>query len=139
MLCLQSKEIALDVRVVYIYMKSRIFGRGKPLTGPETAAKLQVSTPKVYHIGGNIRGRADRQEDRLPPLASSIGHSQFSESMLLHTENCFKLTAFVSSQIKYLYDQKALLDQLESSNVTTDLGGALCYDHKNWVHNRLVC
>ena len=47
-------------------------------------------------------------------------------------------TYVVSSQIKYLYDQKALLDQLESSNVTTDLGGALRYDHNNWVHNRLV-
>ena len=47
-LWLQSKEIALDVHVVYVYMKSRIFGRGKLLTAPEVAAKLQVSTPNLY-------------------------------------------------------------------------------------------
>ena len=43
----QSKEIPLDVHVVYVYMKSRIFGRGKPLTGPEAASKLQVSTTNL--------------------------------------------------------------------------------------------
>ena len=50
-----------------------------------------------------------------------------------------KFNDLAPSQIKYLYDQKGLLDQLEGSNVTTDLGGTLSYDHKNWVQNRLVC
>ena len=39
------------------------------------------------------------------------------------------------TQIAYLYEQKALVDQLD---VTTDLGGTLDYNHKNWVYNRLV-
>ena len=34
-----------------------------------------------------------------------------------------------------MYDQKSLVDQLD---VTTDLGGTLNYNHKNWVFNRLV-
>ena len=50
-LCLQSKEMALDIRVVYVYMKSRIFGRGKLLIGPEAAAKLQVSIPNLLYSG----------------------------------------------------------------------------------------
>ena len=50
-LIFQAKELPLDVHVVYVYMKSRIFGRGKLLTGPEAASKLQVSLPckPTYH------------------------------------------------------------------------------------------
>ena len=70
----------------------------------------------------------------VPALALSTGRSQFF--CVTHRRTFYVL---VFSQIKYLYDQKGLLDQLEGSNVTTDLGGTLCYDHKNWVHNRLVC
>lgn len=46
-LTLQSKEISLDVYVVYIYIKSGIFGffgRIKQLAGAEATSKLQVSS-----------------------------------------------------------------------------------------------
>ena len=42
---------------------------------------------------------------------------------------------FYVTQIAYLYEQKALVDQLD---VTAEFGGTLDYNHKNWVYNRLV-
>ena len=39
----QSKDVPLDVHVVYIYTKTTIFSRNKQLVGPEVAAKLHVS------------------------------------------------------------------------------------------------
>ena len=53
MLCvciIQSKEIPLEVHVVYIYTKSGIFGRSKQLVGPEVSAKVHVSrTDDPFH------------------------------------------------------------------------------------------
>ena len=39
----QSKEVPLDVHLVYIYTKTNIFGRSKQLVGSELSAKLHVS------------------------------------------------------------------------------------------------
>ena len=39
---MQSREVPLDVHVVYIYTKTSIFGRNKQLVGPEVSAKLHV-------------------------------------------------------------------------------------------------
>ena len=40
---IQSKEIPLEVHIVYIYTKTGIFGRSKQLVGPEVSTELHVS------------------------------------------------------------------------------------------------
>ena len=40
---IQSKEIPLEVHIVYIYTKTGIFGRSKQLVGREVSAKVHVS------------------------------------------------------------------------------------------------
>ena len=52
----QSKEVPLDVHVVYIYTKTNIFGRSKQLVGSELSAKLNVielMTISIYQDDGD--------------------------------------------------------------------------------------
>ena len=46
--------------------------------------------------------------------------------------------SFVRTCVKVVFQKDSIEQYVDASQLTSDLGGTLCYDHMTWVSNRVV-
>ena len=78
----------------------------------------------------------DEQSPLYIRIVTCVEHTLVGYTLCVYVCVCTRVCPF--SQVVHLDDYCELLQYIDKSGLTSDLGGSLVYDHQEWVKYRLV-